>query len=64
MTHGGVIARHKMPDQERQSDRGQQAADRDGAKTCFLSGIVLQIEIDADETAVAALAVIDGRMRT
>src|SRR6185369_3475632 len=40
-----------------------QAINRDSAKAGFLSKIVLQVEIDANKTTVAAFAIVNGRSR-
>ena len=57
-----VVARGDVADQQREQQRAGERADRDRAEARFLREVILQVEVDADEAAVAALAVVDRRV--
>lgn len=58
-----MVALSEKPDHQCQAQPGHQTADRDRTKACFLCEIILQVEIYPDKSAVAALAVVNGRVR-
>ena len=57
-----IILGNEIPDPKRQDERHDQAADRNGAETRFRGEVIVEIKIDADKSAVTALAVIDWRV--
>src|SRR5690606_37734618 len=61
--HLEAVSRHQEPEEQRAQEGGGQAAECDAAEAGFLRQVVLQVEVHADEAAVFAGAVVDGRMR-
>ena len=57
-----VIARCQVADEQRRDQRGRERTEGDCAEARFLRQVVLDVEIDADEAAVAPLAVVDRRV--
>jgi len=58
-----IILGNEIPDPKRQDERHDQAADRNGAETRFRGEVIVEIKIDADKSAVTALAVSNGARR-
>ena len=58
-----MIDRRGIADRKRQQQRRAERGDGDGAEAGFPPQIILGVEIDAGETAIAPLAVVNGRGR-